>query len=106
MGGNTGTLRPPQPRIVPGTKSSTRTVLHRSLIGIRALIGRSLAEVRLTRGIQNRERFLVAGFIDELTPEATVVGRHPTHHTHLCPSRMDWPSRLTVKSSRRCHPAS
>jgi signal transduction histidine kinase len=55
-----------------GVAGSTGTVLHRSLMGIRALIGRSLAEVRLTQGIQNRERFLVSGFIDELTPEATL----------------------------------
>jgi signal transduction histidine kinase len=31
------------------------------------LITRSLAEVRLTQGIQNREPFPVAGFIDEMT---------------------------------------
>jgi signal transduction histidine kinase len=31
-----------------------------------ALITRSLAEVRLTQGIQNREPFLIAGFIDEI----------------------------------------
>ena len=48
------------------------TVLHRSLMGLRALIGRSLAEVRLTQGVQNREPFLVSGFIDELAPAATL----------------------------------
>jgi hypothetical protein len=47
-------------------------VLHRSLMGIRALIGRSLAEVRLTQGVQNREQFLVSGFIEELEPAATL----------------------------------
>jgi signal transduction histidine kinase len=45
-------------------------VLHRSLMGSRALIGRSLAEVRLTRGAQNVERFLVSEFIEELAPAA------------------------------------
>ena len=54
VGGSTGDGAPSQPR------GSTR------------LIGRSLAEVRLTQGIQNRERFLVSGFIDELAPAATL----------------------------------
>src|SRR6476619_292824 len=34
-----------------GVAGSTGTVLHRSLMGARALIGRSLAEVRLTQGV-------------------------------------------------------
>jgi signal transduction histidine kinase len=55
-----------------GVAGSTGTVLHRSLMGIRALIDRSLAEVRLTQGVQNREQFLVSGFIDELVPAATM----------------------------------
>jgi signal transduction histidine kinase len=53
-----------------GVSGSTGTVLHRSLMGIRALIGRSLAEVRLTQGIQNREQLLVSEFIKELEPAA------------------------------------
>jgi signal transduction histidine kinase len=36
-----------------GVGGSTGTVLHRSLMGARALTGRSLAEVRLTQGVQN-----------------------------------------------------
>ncbi len=55
-----------------GVAGSTGSVLHRSLMGIRAVIGRSLAEVRLTQGIQNREQFLVSDFIDELTRAATL----------------------------------
>jgi signal transduction histidine kinase len=55
-----------------GVAGSTGTVLHRSLLGIRALIGRSLAEVRLTQGVQDQERFLVSGFIQELVPAATL----------------------------------
>jgi len=55
-----------------GVAGSTGTVLHRSLVGMRALIGRSLAEVRLGQGVQNREQFLVSGFIDELEPAATL----------------------------------
>jgi signal transduction histidine kinase len=41
-------------------------------MGARALVGRSLAEVRLTQGIQNRDRFLVSEFIQELAPAATL----------------------------------
>ncbi len=57
-----------------GVGGSTGTVLHRSLMGARALTGRSLAEVRLTQGVQNPEQFLVAGFIDELAVAATMEG--------------------------------
>ena len=55
-----------------GVAGSTGTVLHRSLMASRALIGRSLAEVRLTQGVQNREQFLVSGFIEELASAATL----------------------------------
>jgi len=55
-----------------GVIGSTGTVLHRSLMGSRALIGRSLAEVRLTKGIQNPEPILVAGFIEEIAPAAAL----------------------------------
>ena len=55
-----------------GVAGSTGTVLHRSLMASRALISRSLAEVRLTQGVQNRETFLVSGFIEEIAPAATL----------------------------------
>ncbi len=55
-----------------GVAGSTGTVLHRSLMGARALIGRSLAEVRLNQSVQNREPFLVSEFIGELAPAATL----------------------------------
>lgn len=58
-----------------GVAGSTGAVLDRSLIGIRALIGRSLAEVRLTQGVQNFEKFAVSGFIDELAPGAALEAR-------------------------------
>jgi signal transduction histidine kinase len=57
-----------------GVAGSTGTVLHRSLMGLRAFIGRSLAEVRLTQGIQNREPLLVSEFIEDLTPVWTLEG--------------------------------
>ena len=50
-----------------GVGGSTGTVLHRSLMASRALVTRSLAEVRLTQGIQNREQFRVRGFIEEIS---------------------------------------
>ena len=46
--------------------------IHRSLLGLRTLIDRSLAEVRLTRDVQNREQFQVSGFIQELPLAATL----------------------------------
>jgi len=55
-----------------GVAGSTGTVLHRSLIGLRTLVDRSLAEVRLTQGVQHREPFLVSGFIDEVAAAATL----------------------------------
>lgn len=58
-----------------GVAGSTGTVLHRSLTRLRALIDRSLAEVRLTQGIQNRERFLVSGFLEDLTTAADLEAR-------------------------------
>jgi signal transduction histidine kinase len=53
-----------------GIKGSTGNVLNRSLLNLRALVGRSLAEVRLTHGVQQMERFRVCEFIDELVPSA------------------------------------
>ena len=58
-----------------GVAGSTGTVLHRSLMGARALIGRSLAEVRLNQGVQNREPFLLSTFIQELAPAATLEAK-------------------------------
>jgi signal transduction histidine kinase len=55
-----------------GVAGSTGTVLHRSLTGLRALIGRSLAEVRLTQGVQHREQFPVSAFVDEVASAATL----------------------------------
>lgn len=55
-----------------GVAGSTGGVLYRSLTGLRTLVGRSLAEVRLTQGVQNREPFLVSEFIDEVGSAATL----------------------------------
>ena len=53
-----------------GVGGSTGRVLRRSLLGARDLISRSLAEVRLTQGIQNPEQFAVAGFIEDVAQAA------------------------------------
>jgi signal transduction histidine kinase len=55
-----------------GVAGSTGKVLHRSLLGARNLIARSLAEVRLTQAVENREQFLISDFIDELVSAATM----------------------------------
>lgn len=55
-----------------GVAGSTGTVLHRSLKSIGELVGRSLAEIRLTEAVQHPTRFLVSEFIDELAPAATL----------------------------------
>jgi signal transduction histidine kinase len=55
-----------------GVAGSTSSVLYRSLAGLRTLVDRSLAEVRLTQAVQNREPFAVAGFIDEVGAAATL----------------------------------
>ena len=55
-----------------GVGGSTGQVLRRNLVGARDLIGRSLAEVRLTQGVQNPERFTVAGIIEEVAQAATL----------------------------------
>jgi signal transduction histidine kinase len=55
-----------------GVGGSTGTVLHRTLKASHSLVTRSLAEVRLTQGIQNREQLLVAGFIEEIASASTL----------------------------------
>jgi hypothetical protein len=55
-----------------GVKGSTGNVLNRSLMGLRALVGRSLAEVRMTHGIHTLERFLVCDFISDIAPSAKI----------------------------------
>jgi signal transduction histidine kinase len=56
-----------------GSSGSTGIVLARSLVGARDLISRSLAEVRLTQGLQNPERFFLVPFIEELEPSVALA---------------------------------
>ena len=55
-----------------GIAGSTGGVLNRSLMGLRALIDRSLGEVRLTEVAQHREQFQVSGFIEEVALAAAL----------------------------------
>ena len=56
-----------------GIAGNTGAVLNRSLLGLRDLIARSLDEVRLTSGVKNATRILVAEFIDEVAAAATLA---------------------------------
>jgi signal transduction histidine kinase len=55
-----------------GVAGSTGSVLHRSLMACHTLVTRSLAEVRLTQGIQHREQFLIAAFIKDIASASTL----------------------------------
>jgi signal transduction histidine kinase len=55
-----------------GIGGSTSAVLGRSLLGLRDLVERSLAEVRLTAGLVNRKKLLLAEFIEEVVEAATL----------------------------------
>jgi signal transduction histidine kinase len=64
-----------------GVGGSTGAVLHRSLMGLRALVSRSLAEIRLTEGIQDRQPFQLNAFIADLAPAAQLEAA--TRHVRL-----------------------
>jgi signal transduction histidine kinase len=55
-----------------GVTGSTGAVLHRTLLGLRSLVGRSLAEVRLTQGVQHAEAIPISGFLEELGAAAAL----------------------------------
>jgi len=58
-----------------GVGGSTGVVLHRSLMGLRTLIGRSLEEVRLTQDLQTLLPFEVASFIQEIAQSTQLEAR-------------------------------
>ena len=55
-----------------GVQGSTGAVLDRSLLSLRSLIASSLAEVRLTAGVQDRRRISVADLVHSLTEAAAL----------------------------------
>lgn len=58
-----------------GVGGSTGAVLERSLRGLRRLVDRSLTDVRLEAGIQNRERVQLADFVDEVRVSAILEAK-------------------------------
>ena len=58
-----------------GVAGSTGIVLHRSLTGIRALIGRSLDEVLLAQQVRKLVSFQVSEFIQEIAASARLEAR-------------------------------
>lgn len=84
-----------------GVGGSTGTALHRTLMASHALITRSLAEIRFTQGIQNREQFLIAGFIDEIASASTLEALlHGSRSSLKKPWRRWWgpPDRASISS--------
>ena len=65
-----------------GVNGSTGMVVKRSLSALRALVDRSVAEVRLRQSLQDRRPLVVADLIEELAPaaslEAAACGLHLT----------------------------
>src|SRR6185436_12797847 len=68
-----------------GIAGSTGTVLHRSLMASRALIGRSFAEIRLTQGIQNREPLQVSDLIRDVGSAAELDAQSRGVHLSVTP---------------------
>jgi signal transduction histidine kinase len=56
-----------------GVAGSTGAVLNRTLMGLRNLIGHSLDEVRLTKGVKNRKRIRISDFIEEVAAAARLA---------------------------------
>jgi signal transduction histidine kinase len=80
-----------------GARGSTGTVLSRSLHGLRALVGRALAEVRLTEGIHHREPFLISTLIDELAHAAALDAHTRNIRLLVAPIEQD----VTVEADRQ-----
>jgi signal transduction histidine kinase len=72
-----------------GVAGSTGTVLHRSLTASRALIGRSLAEIRLTQGITGREHFPVSELLGDVAAAAQLDAQSRGVHLDHTPIASD-----------------
>lgn len=71
-----------------GPSGSTGAMLDRSLQGMRKLIDRSLAEVRLAAHIQTNERVSLAEFIEEIEVAAALEAK--SRRLHLAVSRVEY----------------
>jgi signal transduction histidine kinase len=80
-----------------GVQGSTGTVLHRSLVAASDLIARSLAEVRLTQGVQRPEVFPVSALVEEVALAARLQSNAKGVHFTVLP--ID--DTLSVEADRR-----
>ncbi len=72
-----------------GVKGSTGSVLNRSLLAMRALVGRSLAEVRLAKDVQHKEQFRIAQFVDDLVPAVKIEAQSRNVALEVLPIESD-----------------
>lgn len=68
-----------------GVGGSTAKVLARSLNGLRDLIARSLAEVRLEAPLQRRERVALSDFVEEVEIDAAMQANAHERELHVAP---------------------
>ena len=80
-----------------GMAGGTGEVLHRSLMGLQAIASRSLAELRLTQGLQRREPLLLSAFIDEIAGAAVLEARRRGLRLTVLPVA----EALTVRGDRQ-----
>jgi signal transduction histidine kinase len=76
---------------------STGLVLSRSLMGLRNLIDRSLADVRLDAGVERLERISVAEFIEEVEIGASIQAQARGLHFEVTPADRT----LTIQGDRQ-----
>jgi hypothetical protein len=68
-----------------GVQGSTGAVLGRSLNRLRDLVDRSLADVRLTAGLDRREQFALAPFLEEVEVAALMEAKTRGHQFTVAP---------------------
>ncbi|HEU4404470.1 MAG TPA: HAMP domain-containing sensor histidine kinase [Polyangiaceae bacterium] len=68
-----------------GVQGNTSAVLGRSLVRLRDLVDRSLAEVRLSAGLERRERVALAPFVEEVEITAVMEAKGRGHELSIEP---------------------
>lgn len=68
-----------------GVQGSTGAVLGRSLVRLRNLVDRSLADVRLASGLSQRERFALGPFLEEVEVAAVMEAKARGHQFTVAP---------------------
>lgn len=69
-----------------GVGGSTGTLLGKSLVGMREIVSRSLAEVRLEAGPPHKERILVADLLEEIEIAATMQAKNHDVQLSIIPA--------------------